>query len=136
MRFRLPRSLLLATLAATVFCCSKIPTPFAKSPGDVVKAFYDSANEGLYSEAEALLSESAKNAVHGELGSAGGGIKAVCDHNTRNGTIAAVEILKEDIRGEGATVLAKITYKDGSTNDHDRTQLIKEKGSWKITLGG
>jgi hypothetical protein len=46
-----------------------------------------------------------------------------------------VDITKEVIRGEGATVTANIAFKDGSTRYNDKTHLIKEKGSWKIALG-
>ena len=52
-----------------------------------------------------------------------------------SGSIIRVDITKEEIRGEGATVTANIAFKDGSTKNNDKTNLIKEKGSWKIALG-
>src|SRR6185503_15401863 len=51
----------------------------------------------------------------------------------RNGTIAKVEIVKEEVRGEGAVVTANISFKDGPPLQDDRTELIKEDGSWRLT---
>lgn len=118
------------------FIACKGTSPFQKSPGDVVKAFYTAANEGRYSDAKALLSEGLKKIIDGDLGQANGGIKGACDDASKLGTITKVEILKQDIRGEGATVIATVFYKDGSKKNDDKTQLILENGSWKITNGG
>ena|ERR1039457_6684721 len=122
-------------ITALLAGCGHLASPFQKSPGEIVKSFYQAANEGKYSDAEQLLGEDADKAVKGDLGQLAGGFKHVCDLSTKDGTIVRVDIVKEDIRGEGATVVAKITYKDGSTKNDDKTELIKEKGSWKITLG-
>ena len=121
--------------SALLVGCGNMPTFFQNSPGDVAKAFYAAANEGRYSEAEQMLSEDAKNFIKGTLGQMVGGIKGICDQNTRDGTIARVDIQKEEVRGEGATVIAKISFRDGSSKDDDKTSLIREKGSWRITLG-
>ena len=104
-----------------------------KSPSETVKAAYMAANKGDYSEAERYLSSEAINTMKG-IGALGGGTKGIWDRNTRNGTIEKIEILNEDIRGEGATVLIKIHFKDGSTTDSTEP-LIQENGSWKLTVG-
>ena len=120
------------SLVITLFilsACGQVATPFEKSPSDVVKTFYQTANEGKYSDAVLLLSEGERAAMQ----RLGVGLKHHLDKNTRNGTIKDVQILSEVIRGEGATVIARISYQDGSTNTNDQTNLIKEKGSWKIT---
>lgn len=106
----------------------------SKSPSDVVKDLYSAANEGKYSDAEKLFSQETLNAIKGLLGQMGGGLKGICDENTKNGSITRVEILKEEIRGEGATVIARIYFKDNTTKENDKTSLIKEKGIWKITF--
>jgi hypothetical protein len=124
---------LLILVSAVLIACGG--SPFQKSPGEVVKAFYLAANEGRYSEAEQMLSEDAQKAIKGDLGQLAGGFKGICDKNTKEGTITKVEVTKEDIRGEGATVVVKISFKDGSTKDEDKNSLIKEKGSWKLTIG-
>lgn len=110
-------------------------SPFQKSPGAVVQAFYMAANAGKYSEAEQFLSEDADKAIRGDLGQLAGGFKNICDKNTKEGTIAKVEVQKEEVRGEGSTVIVKIFFKDGSTKDEDKNSLIKEKGAWKLTIG-
>ncbi len=128
-----PGTLFLMSVLLTA--CGSVPAPFQKSPGDVVRAFYLAANEGRYSEAEQMLSEDAKRAIKGDLGQLAGGFKSICDKNTRDGTITRVDIQKEEVRGEGANVVIKISFKDGSSKDGDRNSLIKEKGSWKLTIG-
>lgn len=123
------------TLLALSASCGAASTPLQNSPSDVVRAFYRAANDGRYSAAEQLLSEEARNAIRGPLGQMAGGSKAMFDTASRNGTITAVEIQNEEIRGEGAVVVAKIWYKDGPADgDEERESLIKVNGSWKLTL--
>lgn len=122
-------------MATLLTGCGWVASPFQKSPGDVVKAFYLAANDGRYSEAEQMLSEDAQRAIKGDLGQLAGGFKSVCDKNTKDGTIVKVDIQNEEVRGEGATVVAKISFRDGSTKDGDKNSLLKEKGSWKLTIG-
>lgn len=50
---------------------------------------------------------------------------------TRTRDIVRVEILREEIHGEGATVYYKVYTKDGKTEDADAS-LIKENGEWRI----
>jgi hypothetical protein len=112
--------------------CKGTSTPFQKSPGDIVKAFYAAANEGRYTDVRALFSEGGKKLLDSDLAQLAGGIKGICDKGTKNGTVTKVEIVSQSIRGEGATVVANVFYKDGSTNN-DTSSLILENGSWKLT---
>ncbi len=121
-------------MCASLISCKGV-SPFQKSPGEVVQAFYMAANEGRYSDAKALLSEDLKKTIDGDLGQLHGGIKGVCDKGTKNGTVTKVDIVKQDIRGEGATVTAAVFFKDGSKESEQISQLILESGSWKITGG-
>jgi len=105
-----------------------------KSPSQVVVAAHMAANEGKYSEAEKYMSSEVINAMKSGLGALAGGWKGAWDKTTRNGTIQKIEILKEEVRGEGATVHFRIHFKDGKTKDDDEP-LIKENGQWKITIG-
>jgi len=116
-------------IGVLLISCGNIGGPFQRSPGEVVKAFYAAANEGRYSDAEEMLAEDAKRAIKGELGQLAGGFKAICDKNTKDGTVDRLEIQKEETRGEGASVVVKIYYKDGSTKDDDKNSLIKENGA-------
>ncbi len=101
----------------------------SKSPGDAVKAAYMAANAGEYSEAEKYVSTDVLNAW-----ARSGGMKSEWDRITRDGTIDRIEILKEEIRGEGAKVSIRIHFKDGQTKN-DNEPLIKQSGEWKITAG-
>jgi hypothetical protein len=101
-----------------------------KSPGEVVTRVYTACNEGKYSEAEGYFSSSLKSLINGQLGAMAGGMQGFCDDSTRKGTLQRVEILKVEVRGEGARVYYRLHFKDGSTKeDHD--DLIKENGAWK-----
>jgi hypothetical protein len=102
-----------------------------ESPSSVVKEFFALANEGKYTDAEKLLSTEFKGALNGVIGQMTGGIKGLCDDVTKNGTLTRVEVVSEEVRGEGATVIAKLHFKDGSTKE-DKTALRKENGKWRI----
>ena len=121
---------LIGTLLLTLQGCKLI----GESPSEVVEAAYMAANRGEYSEAEHHLSSEALNAMKGTLGILAGGMKEVWDRETKNGSIDRIEIVGEQIRGEGAAVYCRFHYKDGSTKDSSES-LIKENGVWKITIG-
>ena len=101
-------------------------------PAKAFTAALMTANEGKYSEANEYLSSEVKQVVQGQLGALAGGTKGMWDKYTSNGTVQRVEVVKEEIRGEGATVVCNIYYKDGSVKSNDKTDMIKEKGSWKF----
>jgi hypothetical protein len=103
-----------------------------KSPSEVVVAAYMAANEGKYSEVEKYMSSDAISAIK-NLGALAGGMKGIWDKTTHSGTIRKIEIPKQEVRGEEATVYFRILFKDGKTEDGDEP-LIKEGGQWKITI--
>jgi hypothetical protein len=101
-------------------------------PSDVVVAAYMAANEEKYAEAEKYLSSDAKAAIQ-EATELAGGIKDVWDRRTHNATIVGIEIDRQDVEGERATIAILIHFKDGSSsNQHE--SLVKEGGQWKLTL--
>jgi hypothetical protein len=121
----------LAAIGIAVFMFTSRCGPIGqKSPSQVVVAAYMAANEGKYSEAEKYLSSHLINAIKGGLGALAGGMKGFWDYKTRKGTIQTIEILKEEVRGEGATVYFRIHFKDGNTEDAHES-LIKEGGQGK-----
>ena len=127
-------SLALIAIFFLVFpACNHVASPFEASPSEVVKHVYFACNDGKYSEAESLFSVDVQKMLHGELGTASGGLKSECEKATHRGTLAQVEILSETIKGEGATVIANIHFKDGSQKKNDENSLIKENGAWKVT---
>ena len=104
------------------------------SPTAVVQDFYMAANGGKYSEAEAMLAKETKDAISGLWGQLAGGLKGICDKNTKNGTITSIDPISEEIRGEGRTVVITIHFKDGSAKEKDKTGLIRRDGKWQNTL--
>jgi Domain of unknown function (DUF4878) len=133
--FSLPAAASCALALGVLVSCANM---FEKSPSAVVQAFLAAANEGRYSDAQEMLSEGARNVyVNSERGQGAGGIRGICDQITKNGSIAKVVIVKEEIRGEGAVVTADVTFKDGSSvkGDQNPIPLMKEEGAWKLTLG-
>ncbi len=126
--------LMLVALVLVGALCSGCRSIISKSPSEVVKAAYMAANEGKYSEVEKYESVQLVTAMKGELGLLAGGEKGLWDKQTRNGTIARLEIIKEEIRGEGAKVNIRIYFKDGQTMEDDES-LIRENGGWKLAPG-
>jgi Domain of unknown function (DUF4878) len=118
-----------------------------ESPSALVKAFLAAVNEGRYSDAEEMLSEGARyvyiNGGRGDggpviqpfrLAQPGVSFRGICDQITKNGSIAKVVIVKEEIDGEAAQITVDITYKDGSILNYP-VVLEKEEGAWKqLTL--
>jgi hypothetical protein len=98
----------------------------SRSPSEVLQATFLNANQGRYSDANNGLSSQLR-AIQEQPGLA----KQRWDSVTRKGSIANVEILKEEVRGEGATVRFKIHYKDGRSFESEE-DLVKEGGKWKI----
>ena len=102
------------------------------SPSDVMKTFYVACNDAKYSEADRLLTTATREQVNGALGAMIGGLKGYCDSQTKFGRLQKSEILKEDIRGEGAELRIKLYYKDGSSADVTMS-LTKVEGTWKLS---
>lgn len=138
---RSPGSVCLSTslvLTSLLLGCGSagISSILGTDPGSVVRNQYMACNSGNYSKAESYLTPELKRLVDGDLGTASGGIKGLCDQATHNGNISTVVIKSTSMRGEGAQVVADIHFKDGSVKAGDITQLLKEDGNWKITIGG
>jgi len=124
-----------ATISLTVDRVS--PTTLHSPPSDpgalaaskALKAFYTFCNEGRYPDAEALL----HSFLRSQLGRVGG-MKAVCDPNTRNRTLASVDVTSATATGSRALVIARLTFKDGAVIERDSTTLRQEAGGWVVTV--
>lgn len=99
-------------------------------PSATVKALNNAMNTAKYSEMEKYLS---KGVLDMSKQAGDGAMKQMADGMTRNGTQTKFEVLSEEIRGEGATVKIRATFKDGSVDDAD-VSLVKEDGKWKMTF--
>lgn len=100
-----------------------------QSPSTAVREAYQECNDGHYSDAAKLMSKDLIASA-----SQTGGVKGLCDLNTRNGTIQNIEVGAEEIRGEGVIVPLTLTFKDGTKNENFRAPAIKEDSKWKVTL--
>src|SRR5262245_11403980 len=98
-------------------------------PASVVKSYFNAMNSGKYSEAIEYLTGGMK-----DLAKVDGG-KGMSDEMTKNGTMSKLEIVSEEVRGEGATVKVRIHFKNGDVEDSPPISLIKQDGKWKITMG-
>ncbi len=125
-----PGVLSLSVISVTIAMagCSKLGIG-QKSPGEVAQAAIMAVNAGKISEYKQYLSEDAITVLsqHGGLGV----VMQEMQKDPRFGTVARVEILKEEIRGETAKVSLRVYYKNGQTEE-DSMSLIKEKGEWKL----
>jgi hypothetical protein len=101
--------------------------PFQDSPSAALKKLYMVCKAGEYSKVDELLSSDLRKA---ELGV---GTKYFCDDVTRNGTITSIDVKSENIRGEGATVVFDIHFKNGALQSNGDGQLVKENGAWKVS---
>lgn len=137
--FQHASALLLIAFALTA--CDKLPTASApaaaaaKSPSETVKAFYAALNEKRYPDAQAMLSKEALAALSASAGETKGGLKEVADNATKGGTISAVDVLKEEIKGDAATVIITIRFKDGTAEENAKNGLRQVGGTWFITGG-
>lgn len=123
-----------AALALSILFVAACDSIVDKSPAETVAAAYMAANEGRYSEAKEYLSSAVIKVAEGDLGALAGGLRGMWDEITRNGTIREIEVLSEEVRGEGATVRFKIHYEDGRTKNEDEP-LVQEDGQWKLDVG-
>jgi hypothetical protein len=89
-------------------------------------------NNGEYPKARTLFVATLREEFDGAVNANAPGIKGVCDRITRSGTLTDVQITSETIRGEKATVLADVHFKDDSVKLGDRTDLVQEDGAWKV----
>jgi len=121
-------------VAMILTSCGGAGLIFGNSPASTVKKYFDECNQGEYSKVEELYTTDAQKTLHGERITLMGGLRKICAVDTRDGTFASVDIKTVTVKGEGATVIADVHFKDGSTKQNDSTQLIKENSSWKITF--
>ena len=110
-----------------MLCVANVGCGGGGGPEGTVKSWFNAMNAGKHSDAITYLSPALK-----EFANMDGG-KGMSDEMTQNGTMSKLEIVSSEVRGEGATVKARVHLKDGSVQDHD-VSLVKQDGKWKITM--
>lgn len=120
--------LLLAALGLSLIpgiACSLL----SKGPGATVRAFYLHLGKGEIDAAQQLLSSK----VAAQLGA--GKMRSVLESTARDIAkkqgISGVEVTREDVQGELASVTVLVTFGDRSTKTDDG-KLVKEEGQWKL----
>ncbi len=101
------------------------------SPAEVIKTFYSACNSGNYSVAERLLVPEANQVLTRHIGAVDGGLRAICDEETKQGHLQRVEVLQQEVRGKLAQVHYMLYYADGSTMEGSQGLVLKH-WSWKI----
>jgi hypothetical protein len=106
------------------------------TPSEVVVAAYTAANEGKYSEVEKYIDPDSLHRLN-----VFSSTREYWDEETLGGLMLKIEILEEEIRGEGATVTFYIYFPDifnlhqGQPVRHKKMEaLILKNGQWKIVL--
>ena len=102
------------------------------SPAQVIKTFYSACNSGNYSVAEGLLVPEANRALNRHIGAVGGGLREICDEETKHRHLQKVEILHQEVRGDIAQVRYMLYYADGSAIE-DSQGLVVKHWTWKIS---
>lgn len=119
------RLLLIFLVMAFLTACGQSNS---SSPTESLNALFDHAKNGEYSEMEKYISTNILNAME----SNGYGMNAYADDITQDGDIEAIEVVSEDIKGEGATIQYIAKYKD-DTEKEESVSLIKEDDTWKVS---
>lgn len=101
------------------------------SPAEVIKNFYSACNSGNYSVAEKLLVPEANRVLRGHIGAVDGGLRGICDEETKRGHLKKVEILREEVRGGLAQIRYMLYYADGSAIEETQGLVVKH-WVWKI----
>jgi hypothetical protein len=101
------------------------------SPAEVIKTFYSACNSGNYSVAARLLVPEANRVLTRHIGAVDGGLRGICDEETKQGHLQRVEVLQQEVRGELAEVRYMLYYTDGSTIE-DSQGLVWRGWVWKI----
>lgn len=109
-------------------------TKMADQATTVVNAFLVSAQNGAYSRAATLLTDDSQRYFASELAPVHGTLKGTLDRITREGDILAVTYVTAQVRGEGAKVDTRVSYRSGVTEQFD-FELLSVKGVWRIALG-
>jgi hypothetical protein len=119
---------LLMLVAVLVFANLTGFAPYS-SPADVIQTFYSACNSGNYSVAERLLVPD--RLLTSDIAAVDGGLRGICDAETKQGHLQKVEILQQEVRGELAQVRYMLYYADGSALEESQGLVVK-RWVWKI----
>ena len=82
--------------------------------------------------ADRLLVPEANRVLTRHIGAVGGGLREICDEETKQGHLQKVEVLHQEVRGDVAQVRYMLYYADGSAIE-DSQGLVVGHWVWKIS---
>jgi hypothetical protein len=118
--------MLVAVLAFAIL--TRFGGPYG-SPAEVIEEFYSACNSGYYSVAERLLVPD--RLLTSDIAAVDGGLRGICDAETKQGHLQRVEILHQEVSGEIAEVRYTLYYADGSALEETQGLVLKHS-LWKI----
>ena len=111
-------------LGALLLCLIFVGCSSSNSPSGVIKDFWKYSADGKMNEAVALVTGEGQGLMTAFFSMLTADIK-------EKGGIKAIDIKKEEINGDTATVTYVVKYGNGSTKE-DTDKLIKQDGKWKL----
>lgn len=99
-------------------------------PASTLKSFYKEVETGKLTEASDRLTGPVVQMMGKEKLKAG--LASQSEKIKQKGGIKSIEIKSEEINGETATVVAMLTFGDGSTVPDDKTKFVKGEKGWLI----
>jgi hypothetical protein len=103
---------------------------FDSGPAATLKAFYKEVETGKLTEASDRLTGPAVQMMGKDKLKAG--LARQSEKFKQKGGLKSIEIKSEEINGEAATVVALLTFGDGSTVPDDKTMFVKGDKGWLI----
>lgn len=101
------------------------------TPSEAVKSYFSALKEARYDDAQKQLSTSLQKTLEGQGKLSIMATKNVSDELKKR-NFNKVDIIKEDIKGEEATVNAKLIFKDNNIGETLEFKLVKEDKEWKL----
>jgi hypothetical protein len=122
------RGVLLFLLLSGLCACGLLQS----GPGDTVKRFFRAMDGGRIEDAIQTLDPGLRQNLGDEK------VRTVLaaqaeEMRRKHGGIASVQVEREEIRGDLATVQVLIRFKDGSEK-RDTEKLVRRDGRWRITM--
>jgi hypothetical protein len=93
---------------------------------DAVRNLYAACNEGRHGDASVMFRPQLRTMR---------AVERLCEANTRKRSLTDIQITARSASGWRAVVIARLSFKDGSTLYPDTTWLLQESGAWLIALG-
>ena len=117
-------------VAALALAMVPVPDRPAPAPREVVKAFYDAANNGRVTEARDYFTPATVKLIESALGGQRA-FESFCQDQTERGTMTRLEVVDERVDSRAAKVGVRLTFKGGGLAL--RTEYLENRdGRWRL----